>query len=293
MDVRSVEVPSLRRLLRRQAVRSVSGLTVETTGPIERVDERTMGYALARSGVWGPVPQREIEASQVREPLTAGLGCLMGALADYGDREAYPQPAPLPGPAALSRHIKAAARFLKADLVGVCELPQWAVFSRDWARDEIVCDHRFAIVLASDWDYDTTDASTGDDWICLAEEDLAYNQSALIACSLAAYIRELGYPARAHYQGNFLPPCYDVVMTPLVLLAGLGEFSRAGWALNPQFSGRFKVSVVTTDLPLLPDRPVDFGLQAFCRACKRCAHECPSRAISDASDPALKNGYLA
>jgi len=82
-------------------------------------------------------------------------------------------------------------------------------------------------------------------------------------------------------------------MTPLVLLAGLGEFSRAGWALNPQFGGQFKVSVVTTDLPLLPDRPVDFGLQAFCRTCKRCAHECPSRAISDASDPALKNGYLA
>jgi hypothetical protein len=114
----------------------------------------------------------------------------MGAFAGLRDGDVYPQPAPLPEPAALSDHIKAATRFLKADLAGICELPQWAVFARDWARDEVVCDHRFAIVLASEWDYNTTDASTGDDLICLAEEDLAYNQSALIACSLAAYIRE-------------------------------------------------------------------------------------------------------
>ncbi len=203
------------------------------------------------------------------------------------------RPAPLPDAAALSRHIKAAARFLKADLAGVCELPQWAVYARDWTRDPVVCEHRYAIVLASEWDYETMDASRGDDWISLAESNLAYNQSALIACSLAAYIRDLGYPARAHFQGTFDPPCYDVVVTPLLLLAGLGEFSRAGWALNPLLGGRFKASVVTTDLPLLPDAPVDFGLQEFCRACKRCARECPSHAISDSDHTAPRNGYLA
>jgi reductive dehalogenase len=82
-------------------------------------------------------------------------------------------------------------------------------------------------------------------------------------------------------------------MIPLLLLAGLGEFSRAGWALNPRYGGRFKASVVTTDLPLLADRPIDFGLQEFCRRCKRCARECPSRAISDADAPVPRNGYLA
>ena len=136
-------------------------------------------------------------------------------------------------------------------------------------------------------------ASSGDDWISLAESNIAYNQSALIACSLAEYIRGLGYPARAHFQGTFDPPCYDVVVTPLLLLAGLGEFSRAGWALNPLLGGRFKASLVTTDLPLQPDAPVDFGLREFCRVCKRCAQECPSRAISDADVMVPRNGYLA
>jgi 3-chloro-4-hydroxyphenylacetate reductive dehalogenase len=293
MDVRSMEAPSLRRLLRSQAVRSVAELTVARAGPIERFDARQMGYALARAGAWGPVLQREVETSQRKEPLGAALGAVNAALPAFRDGEVYATPAPLPDPASLSRHVKAAARFLKADLAGICELPRWAVYARDWARDPVVCDHRYAIVLASEWDYDGMDASTGDDWISLAESNVAYNQSALIACSLAAYIRELGYPARAHFQGTFHPPCYDVIVTPLLLLAGLGEFSRAGWALNPLLGGRFKASVVTTDLPLLPDRPVDFGLREFCRACKRCARECPSRAISDAGRPVPRNDYSA
>lgn len=42
---------------------------------------------------------------------------------------------------------------------------------------------------------------------------------------------------------------------------------------------RFKASLVTTDLPLAVDQPVDFGLQSFCQQCKKCATHCPSRAI--------------
>ncbi len=292
MDVRDLGLPHLRRRLQRHACRTVAQPTIVRTGPIERFDARQMGYARARAGDWGPVLQREIETSQAKEPLATALRAVNPAFHAIRDGEVNPRRAPLPEPAALSRHIKAAARFLKADVAGVCELPPWAVYSRDWVRDPIVCDHRYAVVLVSAWDFDTMDASSGDDWISLSESYVAYNQSALISCTLAAYLRDLGYPARAHFQGAGTP-CYDVLVTPLLLLAGLGEFSRAGWALNPLLGGRFKASVVTTDLPLQPDAPVDFGLQAFCRACKRCARECPSRAISDADHMVPRNGYLA
>jgi len=106
---------------------------------------------------------------------------------------------------------------------------------------------------------------------------------------MAAYIRRLGYPARAHFeigpQGG-----YQVVVTPLLILAGIGEISRAGIALNPFLGTRFKASVVTTDLPLEPDKPIDFGLQEFCEKCMKCAEACPASAIA-IGKKAMYNGY--
>jgi ferredoxin len=48
--------------------------------------------------------------------------------------------------------------------------------------------------------------------------------------------------------------------------------------------------VVTTDMPLTPDRPIDFGLQDFCSQCRKCARECPCHAISF-GDKIMFNGY--
>ena len=103
---------------------------------------------------------------------------------------------------------------------------------------------------------------------------MSYSASGFIACILADYIRRLGYPARAHHARN-----YQVVLPPILLWAGLGEMSRIGdCVLHPFLGPRFKAAVVTTDLPLLPDKPIDFGLQDFCSKCKKCARECPSGA---------------
>jgi reductive dehalogenase len=60
--------------------------------------------------------------------------------------------------------------------------------------------------------------------------------------------------------------------------------------LNPFLGPRFKVAVVTTDLPMAVDKPIDFGLQDFCDKCGKCARECPSGAISD-GDKVVHNNY--
>ena len=49
-------------------------------------------------------------------------------------------------------------------------------------------------------------------------------------------------------------------------------------------------AVVTTDLPLAVDKPIDFGLQDFCTKCKKCARECPSGSISP-DDKVMQNNY--
>jgi reductive dehalogenase len=67
--------------------------------------------------------------------------------------------------------------------------------------------------------------------------------------------------------------------------------SRLGDSVIHPFLGpRFKAAVVTTDMPLKPDKPIDFGLQDFCSKCKKCARECPSGAISD-GEKVIQNGY--
>ena len=52
----------------------------------------------------------------------------------------------------------------------------------------------------------------------------------------------------------------------------------------------FKAAVVLTDMPMVPDQPIDFGLQSFCQNCKICAENCPSKAIS-MGDKVMYNGY--
>ena len=75
------------------------------------------------------------------------------------------------------------------------------------------------------------------------------------------------------------------------LMAGLGELSRIGeLILNPFIGPRSKSVLFTTDLPLVVDKPIDFGLQAMCTMCQKCARECPCNAIPF-GPKVMFNGY--
>jgi reductive dehalogenase len=196
--------------------------------------------------------------------------------------------APIPDdPVAMARHIKELAYFLRSDLVGICRLPPYAVYTNSFPTGEPVeLDHKYAVAILIDQDWKTFRASSGHDWISASQSFISYATSGFIACTLADYIRRLGYRARAHHARN-----YQVVVPPILLWAGLGEVSRIGdIVVNPFLGPRFKAAIVTTDLPLEPDKPIDFGLQDFCNKCKKCARECPSNSISS-DDKVMQNGY--
>ncbi|MGB8213917.1 MAG: reductive dehalogenase [Anaerolineales bacterium] len=277
-----------------ERVRHTDKITTSIVGEIKRLDARDQGFSQAMAGRLGPVTQREFGRFGTKSPLNAAMMFDFGKnFAPLRDGPVFPAKAPVPDdPAVTSNHIKALGYYLKAQGVGICELPQWAIYSLDQDGKPINLKHKYAIVLLSEWDYETMAGSTGHDWISNCESFLTYNASAHMANTMAAYIRRLGFPARANFQSGPIP-AYDMILTPLIILAGLGELSRAGWALNPYLGGRFKASVVTTDLPLLPDQPIDIGLQAFCRICKKCAQACPSKAISSADDKVEHNGYMS
>jgi reductive dehalogenase len=138
-------------------------------------------------------------------------------------------------------------------------------------------------------DWNTMHASTGSDWIGDPISFQAYQHLGLVAETLANYIRRLGWEASPQYGPSFVDR-YEVLIPPLLLAAGIGEVSRVGIILNPYLGLGYKAAVVLTSLPIVPDKPIDFGLQNFCQNCKICAEVCPSRAISK-GDKVIYNGY--
>jgi reductive dehalogenase len=180
-------------------------------------------------------------------------------------------------PAKMTRIIKKAARFLGASLVGICELDRRWVYSRYYQRPtgehapvEIPQEYQYAIVMAFEMNYEAMKYSPTH--IEGASTGMGYSMMAFSAYLLSHYLRGLGY--RAIPAGNDTACCI-----PLAIDAGLGELSRSGLLITEEFGPRVRLSKVFTDLPLVPDKPIEFGVWEFCRRCKKCAENCPSQAI--------------
>ena len=52
---------------------------------------------------------------------------------------------------------------------------------------------------------------------------------------------------------------YTAILPPLAVDAGLGEVGRLGYLMTKEFGPRIRLSAVTTNLTLVPDKPVDNG----------------------------------
>jgi reductive dehalogenase len=198
-------------------------------------------------------------------------------------------------PAEIAETVKAAARFYGAGLVGIAPMDQAYVNLRQADKEiafedveaPMVTETKFVIPVKMKWvvsiaipmDLDYLahaptalgDAATG----------LGYSQSAFTVASLAEFIRGLGYQA--------IPSVNDTAQSvPFAMDAGLGELSRLNKLVTLEFGAAVRLCKVFTDLPMKCDRPVDFGLAAFCRMCKKCAEACPSRALSFDDDPSYE-----
>ncbi|MGB9906147.1 MAG: reductive dehalogenase [Candidatus Saccharicenans sp.] len=117
------------------------------------------------------------------------------------------------------------------------------------------------------------------------ESARSYTEAAKVACVVAEYLRLLGYDALAHTDGNYLAP-----LVPIAAEAGLGEVSRMGLLIHPRLGPCLRLSMVSTELELPPDPRQEFGVANFCRLCKKCADNCPTRSISRDDEPTLDRG---
>ncbi len=129
---------------------------------------------------------------------------------------------------------------------------------------------RYAVVMAIETNYDFVRHAPSAK--ASAAAGLGYSKMAFLAPSVAKFIGMLGYTAIA--CGN------DTALSiPLAVDAGLGQLGRQGVLITPEFGPRVRLCKVLTDLPLVPTKPIDFGVTRFCSTCEKCAEYCPSQAI--------------
>jgi reductive dehalogenase len=182
-------------------------------------------------------------------------------------------------PVTLSRRVKKAATFLGASLVGICKLDRRWLYSSAYlmtpeggkeSENNIPEEYKYAVAIAVEMDYKAIKCSPAGP--AAAATGLGYSQMAFSAGLLAQFIRGLGY--RAIPCGN------DTACSiPIAIDAGLGEIARNGLLITPAFGPRVRLAKVLTDLPLIPDKPIEFGVWDFCLICEKCAQKCPSKSI--------------
>ena len=175
--------------------------------------------------------------------------------------------------AAFTARLKGAARTYGAALAGVTRLdPLWLYESDGEGRPlELPEGMTTAVVLAVEMDYRMLRSSPS--VVASAATGAGYSRMAVVAASTARFLEALGWRA--------LPCGNDTALSiPLAADAGLGELGRNGLLITPQFGPRVRLCKVLTDAPLVPDRPVTFGVREFCEVCMKCADECPSASIS-------------
>ncbi len=197
------------------------------------------------------------------------------------------QPLPFKSPTHASQLIKKVTHSFGATLVGITKLnPDWCyqgslrgVGEGDY---EIPSHWEYAIVFAAphEWDMFYVNPTYGTSYD-------AYSNLRVIAARLEVFIQEMGYPARSH-----VPPfLYDMMLPPVAVDAGLGEQGRMGLLITPELGANARLACVTTNIPMTVDKPIDFGVQEFCRKCDLCAQSCPTGAISHADEPGIEFGY--
>lgn len=176
-----------------------------------------------------------------------------------------------------TRRVKGFAKHLGALDVRVTRLKDYHVYSHagrrlhNWGEKNNI-QHTHAIVFSSEMDHEMVHSTPQAP--AATESAVQYMHLANIGIALAMYLSKLGYSARAHIDGN-----YQVLATAVAHEAGIGELGRLGLIITATHGPRVRLAVVTTDLELIEDQPINFGVQHFCEICKKCADNCPSTSI--------------
>lgn len=190
----------------------------------------------------------------------------------------------------LAQIIRELAGYYGAVDVGITSLKPYHLYTHagrhveNWG-EKIRNNHCTAIVIIVAMDVDMIKSAPA--LPVVQESARQYVEAAKIANIIAAYIRYLGYAARAHIDGN-----YQLVCVPAAVDAGLGSLGRIGLLMHPVYGPCVRICAVTTELELPPTTNTkNFNtlnpgtIEHFCDICKKCADNCPTQSIGKGEEP--------
>lgn len=178
----------------------------------------------------------------------------------------------------LSIFVKEWVKKLGAIDVGICLMKDYHYYHTKGRREtygkKITPRYKYGIALTVEMSEQMIKVAPKGSVIMESAEQ--YLKSGVIAVTLAAFLRNLGYEAQAHIDGN-----YEVICPLVARDAGLGEIGRMGLLMTHNLGPRVRIAVVTTNAPLQPynGKVGDESVIEFCTKCKKCAENCPSQSI--------------
>jgi ferredoxin len=182
-------------------------------------------------------------------------------------------------PVGMTQKVKKAAKLYGASLIGVAAYnPLWMQMNKRYDLAPLEMPEEVKYVVVGAIEMDELAIATSPEAPAGAATGTGYSRMAFVSATLAEFIRNLGYTA--------IPAGNNVGLSvPIAIDAGLGQLGRNGLLITPEFGPRVRLFKVFTDLPLVPDKPIDFGVAQFCRGCRRCAEACEVDAISFKDEP--------
>src|SRR6266446_828947 len=275
------------------------GRSVRIVGPVANVDTNQTPHPKNSRGELGKALFNWYRNTISRDPLNrvsapnhfADQRNFLASVVNQAPKgKVNPQQMPVSDPAAMTRHIKAVARHMGADVVTVARAHPSFLYAAtappkdSAARDvyqnrsgdayqgrtpaEMTQRYPFIIVATTAWDYDKLQAHRH--YIGDAAYHVSQMKAQMILKALEGYIKELGYAA---IRGVSNPQAAG-------LASGVGELGRNGLLIHRKFVARIHMpDPIMTDLPLVADEPVDNGVEDFCKICRKCAINCPTNSV--------------
>jgi len=273
-------------------------ITIEVPGPVEPFDaEEPWDWPDWPSG---PVGASQTGSGGLKNAIFASsiglnpfwysfatartlLGQMRDAPPEGKGAAVYPNKYPITDEDEMTGNVKATARYLGADLVGIVKLTPERIKIAAYSKDqEAVAQYTHYIIVASEMEslhfrsrlvhsnfrrpVRAPSASS--------DVHKTYSDVEKMCIHLADYIRGLGYNAES--QG----PSRRLLNGPFANWAGLGETGRNNVVITPEFGPRVRLGGVLTDLPMVEDQPINLGIQPFCEICMKCVNACPMGALT-------------
>ena len=221
----------------------------------------TMNITERASRDWAnAIRDTHIEMREIRKEHDKLNRPLVMAARLTGEKE----PTTEPTGADVSQDIKDKAKDLGFSEVGIT----YYDFRYTYQSKKDYVKYEHVICLAYEQDYEPTQTIPSIDAEIVHSS--TYRTEGAAALELAAYINSIGYHAQIHSPTDNTGP-----YIPMFVEAGLGQLGACGYLLTPSEGSRCRLIMITTDANVSYDKPVDYGIHAFCQVCQVCVKPLP------------------